>query len=95
MTRIEVYEKFLDVSDEELEAVDRMGMEPPQNWNYRRTYVPLYDIWRPAEIPGNKEELRLIFNTGDEMTIKGNYDTFCIQLNDKENSEMGKGDGEE
>ena len=89
--RIEVYEKYssgCEYTEEWWEENMPAGAIRPETKSaYRRTYIELEMIERPIEIPGNKGELILRMWTGEEMTIKENYDRFCITLHDFEEME--------
>ena len=90
MRRIEVYEKY------EVESPDGHDTEywreilpagstiPEPEYSYRRTMILVDTIDRPIEIEGNKRELILRMYGGEDLTIKANYDQFCIALNDIE-----------
>ena len=85
--RIEVLEKYEMYSKDEPDW-DRMGVTSPKSseprYSYRRTYIDASYIERPIEIPGNKKEFVIMFWSGDEIVVKGDYDLFCLQLNDIE-----------
>lgn len=88
MFRIEVYEKYtLPGQYTEEQWNDFMGLKgspPSSGYGYRRT-MPLIDqIERVIEIPGNSKECILRFWSDEEMTIRANYDEFCIRLMDLE-----------
>ncbi len=84
MIRLELIEKYID-NEEEIDYLLDMGITPKKNsivYNYRRTSVSFEDIERIIEIPGNKQECIVRFYNMQEMTIKENFDTFCIYFND-------------
>lgn len=88
--RIEIYEKYLaegEYSADWWRENMPEGTEPPLQYCYRRTMPLLQEIDRPIEIVGNSDECIVRFWTGEEITIKANYDDFCIFLNDIENDE--------
>ena len=90
---IEVYEKFYydnDSYSEEWweENMPKGSSKPDKQHSYRRTMLYLSDIKRPIEIPNNKNECILLLVDGEEMTIKENYDFFCIKLNDLVNGRI-------
>lgn len=84
--RIEVYEKY-EFYDRDEPDWEQMGVARPKNppqYSYRRTYLDAFQIERPIEIPGVKNEFVLRLISGEDMVIKGDYDQFCIQLDDIE-----------
>ena len=88
--RIEVYEKY-ETYDQSEPDWDSMGVTRPRNqpqYSYRRTYLDAGIIDRPIEIPGNKREFVLRLFSGDDIIVKGDYDQFCIQLDDIEEQMM-------
>lgn len=88
--RIEVYEKY-ETYDQSEPDWDRMGVTRPRSqpkYSYRRTYLDAGIIDRPIEIPGNKKEFVLRLFSGDDIIVKGDYDQFCIQLDDIEERMM-------
>lgn len=86
--RIEVREKYPidgDIDPDYLETLRNLKQEPPdRKWAYRRTMILVDQIERPVEIPGNKRECQLYFWSGEAMTIRENYDDFCVKLHDLE-----------
>ena len=88
--RIEVYEKY-EPYDQSEPDWDSMGVTRPRNqpqYSYRRTYLDAGLIDRPIEIPGNKREFVLRLFSGEDMVVKGDYNQFCIQLDDIEQQMM-------
>lgn len=86
--RIEVYEKYVKNSFDEIQwREDNMpaGAFKP-TYGYRRIYPLLETIKYPREIEGNDEELIIVFHGDYEMIVRGNYDEFCIKLNDLRNN---------
>jgi hypothetical protein len=91
--RIELYEKYVTNSEDEIEEYDRMGLELKLTFGYRRINVLLKDIFYPREIDGNNQESIIVFKgrwggEGTSIIVKGSYDDICIQLNDIENSKI-------
>lgn len=85
--RIEVYEKHVvnPIDDDERERLINLRLKlPKEEYNYRRTMPMVEMIDRPIEILGNNKEFILLFWSGEQMTVLGNYDEFCIKLNDLE-----------
>ena len=85
--RIEVYEKYPLNGDVEERAEYYANLKiamPEEEYGYRRTMPMVEMIDRPIEIVGNKNEFLLLFWSGEQMTVLGNYDDFCIELNDIE-----------
>lgn len=90
MNRIEVYEKY------EVEPSDGHSSEywreilpagstiPEPEYSYRRTMILVDTIERPIEIEGSEEEMILRMYGAEDMTIKANYDEFCLTLHDIE-----------
>jgi len=90
MNRIEVYEKY------EVEPQDGHSSEywreilpagsaiPEPEYSYRRTMILVDTIERPIEIEGSEDEMILRMYGCEDMTIKDNYDIFCIKLHDIE-----------
>lgn len=89
--RIEVYEKYCTEEPPDPDWWQNvMGHKTPlpePEYSYRRTMIEVALIERPIEIPGNKKELILRMWTGEDMTIKDNYDSFCTLLHDYEELE--------
>lgn len=88
--RIEVYEKY-ETYDQSEPDWDSMGVTRPRNqpqYSYRRTYLDAGLIERPIEIPGNKREFVLRLFSGEDIVVKGDYNQFCIQLDDIEEQMM-------
>lgn len=88
--RIEVYEKY-ECYDRDEPDWEMMGVARPKNrpqYSYRRTYLEVGIIERPIEIPGNKKEFVLRLFSGEDMTVKGCYEDFCIKLDDIEEQMM-------
>lgn len=89
--RIEVYEKYSvgDAYDAEWwrENMPAGSIPPEEKHSFRRTMLELELIERPIEIPGNKKEMILRMWTGEDITIKENYDDFCTMLHDMEEME--------
>lgn len=85
MLRVEVYEKYPIDGDISPDYWANLKIKPPpESYSYRRT-MPLIDtIERPIEIPGSEDEFIIRFWTGEDMICKGDYDEFCILLNDIE-----------
>ena len=83
--RLELYEKYPIGGEVDMDYYQNLRIEPPEvKHGYRRTMPLIETIERPIEIPGNKKELIIRFWGGEDMTILGDYDSFCIQLNDIE-----------
>ncbi len=90
MNRIEVYEKY------EVESPDGHDAEyyrnilpsganlPEPEYSYRRTMILVDTIERPIEIEGSEDEMILRMYGAEDMTIKANYDEFCLTLHDIE-----------
>ena len=88
INRIEVYEKYIKSNGYSAEWWKEnmpSGTTPPQNeYGYRRTMILVDQIERPIEIVGNSKECILRLWGDAEMTIKCNYDDFCILFHDIE-----------
>lgn len=86
--RIEVREKYPidgDIDPDYEETLRNLKIAPPdRKWGYRRTMILVDQIERPVEIPGNKKECLIYLWSGDELTIRENYDDFCLKLHDIE-----------
>lgn len=84
--RIEVYEKY-EFYDRDEPDWETMGVARPKNppqYSYRRTYLDAFQIERPIEIPGVKNEFVLRLISGEDMICLGDFDQFCITLHDIE-----------
>lgn len=57
---------------------------PDSEFGCRRTYILVEEIERPIDIPDNKNEFILRLWSGQELLVEGDYDTFCILLDDAE-----------
>lgn len=92
--RIELYEKYVSNSDEEIEQYESMGIELKPTYRYRRINPLISDIAYPREIEGNKEETIIVFKglvkgvEGHSIIVLGGYDDICITLNDIENNKI-------
>jgi hypothetical protein len=90
--RIELYEKYVSNSDEEIDQYEAMGLTLKPTYNYRRIYPLVSDICYIREIEDNKQETIVVFKSmiehkeGHSIIVLGNYDELCIKLNDLENS---------
>lgn len=87
---IELYEKYIRDSFEEIEWwEDNMpaGAFKP-TYGYRRIYPLLETIKYPREIEDIKDEFIVVFHGDYEIICKGNYDDFCITLNDMRNNQL-------
>lgn len=80
--RIEFQERFLDMTDEEIEQANNLKQK--LEFKYRRIYPKLVMIDYPAELPGKKSHCRLFFIDGTSIIIKGSYDDICNLIDDRE-----------
>lgn len=84
---IELYEKYVKNSIEEIEYYEEdLGIPLKLTYGYRRIYPLLETIKYPREIVDNNEEFIIVFHGDYEIICKGNYDEFCITLNDLRNN---------
>ena len=83
--RIEFIERYFHTTEEVVEKANNMGIEPEGEWKRRRIYVRLEDIFMPKEIPGKKNHCAIEFYDGTSIIIKGNFDTVCNLIDDREN----------
>jgi hypothetical protein len=83
--RIEFQERFVDMTDEEIEEAQNLKIK--LEYKYRRIYPKLSMIDYPAEIPGKKSHCRLYFIDGTSLIIKGSYDETCVKIDDREQLE--------
>jgi hypothetical protein len=90
--RIELVERFLDITQAKIDECEKMGLPVPETYSYRRIYVRLADIFAPKEIPGKKSHCLIEFYDCSTMIVKGKYDDICITINDLENSEIEEDD---
>ena len=94
--RIELWEKYVSNSDEEIEQYEALGIPLKATYSYRRIYPFIKDIY-PREIEDNKDETIIVFKgliekqEGHSIIVMGNYDEICIQLDDMENSLTDEG----
>jgi len=90
MNRIEVYEKYevepQDGKDAEYwrELLGKSSTTYEPEYSYRRTMILVDTIERPIEIEGSEDEMILRMYGCEDMTIKSNYDQFCLTLHDIE-----------
>ena len=97
--RIELREKYVSNSDEEIEECDRLGLPIKLTYSYRRIYPLISDICYLRAIERNKKETIVVFKSlvegreGHSIIVLGNYDELCIKLNDIENSRLEEDEG--
>lgn len=86
MIRIELLERYSTdkYSDEWWEDNMPKGSIRNSSYSYRRTMPLVEMIERPIEIVGNKDEFIVRFWGGEDIVCKGDFDEFCILLNDIE-----------
>lgn len=80
--RLEFTERFLDMSDEEIEEAQNLKLKLV--YGYRRIYPKLSDIAWPAEIPNKKTYCKIIFWDGTETIVKESYDDVCNRIDERE-----------
>lgn len=80
--RLEFTERFIDMTDEEIDAAENLKQK--LTYAYRRIYPRISDIAWPAEIPGKKAHCKLIFWDGTEAVIKESYDDVCNRIDERE-----------
>lgn len=94
--RIEFTERFIDMTDDEIESAKNMKV--PLEYKYRRVYVRLGDISHPAELPGKKSHCKIVFYDYSEMIVKGSYDDMCNLIDKREaqldGTDIGESTGE-
>ena len=91
--RIELRERFLDITPEKMDEYERMNVPiPKDSYSYRRVSVRLHDIFAPKEIPGKKSHCLIEFYDGSTMIVKENYDDLLIRINDIENADIESAD---
>lgn len=80
--RIEFQERFIPLDEEEIESYRNLKKKIP--YEYRRVYLRITDIFAPKEIPGKKEHCLIELYDGSTIIVKGNYDTICLSIDDRE-----------
>ena len=90
MNRIEVYEKYevepQDGKDAEYwrELLGKSSTTYEPEFSYRRTMILVDTIERPIELEGSEDEMLLRMYGCEDLTIRANYDEFCLMLHDIE-----------
>lgn len=82
--RIEFTERFMPMDGDELETFRNLHPNEKLPYKYRRTYIKLSDIFAPKEIPGYKSHCQIEMYDGYIMVVKGDYDTICNAIDDRE-----------
>ena len=88
--RIELMERYV-ANRSYLEELKEQGVKNLHDYTehkYRRTNPRLVEIERIVEVPENANVCKVLFYSGEMLTVKGSFDDLCIQLNDMENNEM-------
>jgi uncharacterized protein YlzI (FlbEa/FlbD family) len=71
--RIEVNEKIMDISDEEREHLELMGIAPKnKKFKWRRVWMESTPIFAVKEVTAN--ETIIEFTDGEKMVVRGSYD---------------------
>lgn len=82
--RLEFYEKYAHSDQLDHEYLESLGVHVQKKYKYRRISVYFNDIERIIEIPGNDEECVIRLYSGEQLTIRENFDILCIYINDLE-----------
>jgi hypothetical protein len=80
--RIEFYEKFIDMTEDEIESAH--NLKTSLKWAYRLIYPRLEDIDHPREIPGRKNHCEILFYDGTTILVKGSYQDIALQIDLRE-----------
>lgn len=70
---IEFQIRVLDMTEEEREQNDRLGMDPKKRYVFRRVLRPAYEIYGLDEL--DDKFTRVIFFDNEQLVVKGNYNT--------------------
>jgi hypothetical protein len=80
--RIEFTERFINLSEEDIESYENLKKELP--YSYRLVYPRLSDICMPRQIPGKKNHCEIEFYDGSMIIVKGSYNDICNQIDERE-----------
>lgn len=82
--RIEVFERVMDIDEEERRMLDDLGIEPKggKKFKWRRVYFYPSEIFAVKEV--NDTQSIIEFNDGVNMVVKGSYETIKKLLDDSE-----------
>lgn len=80
--RIQFNERFVDLSDEEMESFKNLGKPLPHS--YRLIYPRLSDIFQPRQMPGKKSHCEIEYYDGTVIVVKGSYDDVCNLIDERE-----------
>ena len=83
---IEVYERYLTNSDEEIQLYEDIGLPLPADYDYRRLRIRIEDIMDVKQ--ETERESKIIFFGGYEIIVFGNADEIFIRINDLKNNEI-------
>lgn len=80
--RIELTERFVDLSEEDIESYNNLKKALP--YTYRLVYPRLTDICMPKQLPGKKNHCEIEFYDGSVIIVKGSYSDICDLIDERE-----------
>lgn len=80
--RIEFEERFLDMTDEEIDRAENLKQE--LTYSYRRVYPRLSDIAYPMEMKKAKKHCEIMFKDNASIIVKGTYQDICLAIDARE-----------
>ena len=89
-TRIELLERYISNAAQIEHLIDLGCTKYLAEYRYRRTNPRIDEIERIIEIPGNNFECKVLFYSGETITVKADFDELCIRFNDLENGTFGE-----
>ena len=84
--RLEFYERYAHSDQPDQEYLESLGVRVEKKYQYRRISVYFNDIERIIEIPENETECIIRLYSGEQITVRENFDILCICINDLENA---------
>jgi hypothetical protein len=85
---MELYERYLDCSEETKNVFEEIGIVSPFVYKYRQQWYDAEAIRTIEPIEDNNQECNVIFSDGYEMIVLGNFDEIYIRWNDLLNNEV-------
>lgn len=92
--RIELIEKYLE-TDQEDDALEKLGLSVRRKYRVRRVNVHFDDIERIIEIPGKDDECKVRLYSGEELLIRESYDDMSLFITSLENAKDYEDESEE
>jgi len=82
---IEIYQRYITNSQEEIAWYDQMGLPLPVSYNYKLLKFDATEISDVRKYKGSNYECIVYFNDGFKIVAKANADEIFIQINDIKN----------